>query len=350
MKVISVVKMPGEQSESMRPKCINHPDKECAGFCVGCGKPLCSECAQKHGRPLCDSCFSTVNAGAETAPKAVPTQKSHDARETTGSGRKQDMPAKKATGVARETGSKGTIKKIAEDKRDTGGMTPKLNVEKERGDNKKNKTDNEDVKKKTFSAKSAFRGASARLTGGGSKEIRRIIARIIDFTLVFIISLPFSWLVSVVTVPLFIEVKGMGFSLSFYLCALFTGSLYFVFSHWKYGKTLGKYPFRIKVVSNVTGGRITFFASLWRWTGLLTGIVWTVTGFWFAKNIFRTLELLRGRISIYYALAMAMAAIMIALVFSLGILITFIGKYKRGFHDLLGGTIIIIEDRNERKK
>ena len=32
--------------------------------------------------------------------------------------------------------------------------------------------------------------------------------------------------------------------------------------------------------------------------------------------------------------------VIIVLFLSLGVLITFVGKYKRGFHDIIGGTIV----------
>ena len=42
-------------------KCHNHPEKDAAGACVGCGKLFCADCMlELHGKNYCHKCVETL--------------------------------------------------------------------------------------------------------------------------------------------------------------------------------------------------------------------------------------------------------------------------------------------------
>lgn len=42
-------------------KCHNHPEKDAAGACVGCGKLFCADCLlELHGKNYCHTCVQTL--------------------------------------------------------------------------------------------------------------------------------------------------------------------------------------------------------------------------------------------------------------------------------------------------
>jgi uncharacterized RDD family membrane protein YckC len=178
-----------------------------------------------------------------------------------------------------------------------------------------------------------------------NKEARRIIALLIDAAAVIAFSLPVSavlWGLSFLVMPI---VHGVPFGLACYISLLLTGTVYYVVAHWKWGRTIGKRFLGLKVY-RTNGKPVTFTGAFWRWVGLLTVLIWAYVGVRIAKFIFfitskagsidnEQVSQYSGYLYIFYA-----AAVIIALFLSLGVLITFVGKYKRGFHDIIGGTIV----------
>src|SRR5579871_800655 len=53
-------------------KCTNHPDRDAAGYCRNCGKPLCQECTRDvRGALYCEPCLATLVATpSATSPPA----------------------------------------------------------------------------------------------------------------------------------------------------------------------------------------------------------------------------------------------------------------------------------------
>ncbi len=181
------------------------------------------------------------------------------------------------------------------------------------------------------------------------KEVRRVIARLIDFAVVISFSIPFSWLLRLITFQWMSDVGGIGFDLSLYFAVLFAGSVYFIFLEWRYGKTLGKWLLGLKVTRH-GGGKLPFLSSVWRWTGFLTGCIWACIGWWLMTRMMTFINVFEKKLPGFLVWSGAFFAVMGVIIFSLGLLITFVGKYKRGFHDLIGESIVSIDSHEERGK
>ncbi|MEW6203099.1 MAG: RDD family protein [bacterium] len=176
-----------------------------------------------------------------------------------------------------------------------------------------------------------------------NKELRRIISFIIDAILISLFAIPVSLIFRVLSMQFLVsETGGLGFFLCLYASLLVTGTLYFILFTWLTGRTPGKVLMGLKVTAK-NGQPMTLLASFWRWTGLLTALIWAFVGFSLAQWIFKLIAIIAFRASILILIALWFTSIATVIVFSTGILITFIGKHKRGFHDILGGSIVISE-------
>ncbi|MEW5945897.1 MAG: RDD family protein [bacterium] len=174
-----------------------------------------------------------------------------------------------------------------------------------------------------------------------NKELRRLLALLFDSALVFIISIPVSFVLRFIGMLFLVpEVGGLGFFLCLYYSLFFVASLYFPLLWWRFGATPGKVLTSLKVKS-VSGAPLTLLASFWRWTGLLTALIWMYVGFLLARSIVKLLSIFAAKLPLLFMLASWFGGITIALVFSLGVLIAFVGRHKRGFHDILGGSIVV---------
>lgn len=76
--------------------------------------------------------------------------------------------------------------------------------------------------------------------------------------------------------PVFVQVFNVGI----YLCLAFP---YYVWGHFKHGTTVGKKPFRIRVVSQADLGPITLKQSIWRCIGYLPSYAVLLCGFLMAS-------------------------------------------------------------------
>jgi uncharacterized RDD family membrane protein YckC len=269
--------------------CAKHPERESVSFCVKCGMPLCPECERPfNGRPYCAGCLK---------------KRKKDER-----GANLGAVGSRIAGVA-------------------GGVGTAVSDAKNRS-----------------TAAIAERGTSVL-----PKEVARLFAKLIDIGAVLLLSLlvhiPIR-LASQIWMP---DVSGTGFILSFYLSLLMVSAIYFVVSEWRYGRTIGKWVFGLKVVRYGKGGTPGFSAVIWRWIGFLTGCVWAYSGFWLMRNMAKWIVYFRGKIPDFLIAFTGLIALAGVAIFSLGLLITFVGKYKRGFHDLLGGTIVEWSPREKRR-
>ncbi|MFA6448940.1 MAG: RDD family protein [bacterium] len=182
------------------------------------------------------------------------------------------------------------------------------------------------------------------------KELRRIAARLIDIIIAAAFSIPFSWLFRIITYQWMKDVGGMGYDLSLYFAGLLVGSVYFIFGEWRYGKTAGKWLLGLKVVSYGDGRKLALGGVFWRWIGFMASMFWAYIGYRIALIIINILGIFKADTPYYAYLGAVASAIAIFTIFSLGLLITFVGKYKRGFHDLLGRSIVAEEIIKERGK
>lgn len=194
--------------------------------------------------------------------------------------------------------------------------------------------------------------AAAKDGAGGQflpKEAARILARTIDLAIVVLLSLLVHWPIRMVSKIWMPDVSGVGFIFSLYLALLLVGTAYFVVSEWRTGRTVGKWLLGLRVVRYGTKSRPALSESFWRWTGFLAAGMWAYAGYWITIRLLKWIGLLRGKIPAAVFALLSAAALAFVVVFSLGLLITFVGKYKRGYHDLLGGTIVERVPRAERK-
>lgn len=289
----------------MSGTCSEHPEKERTAFCVGCGKAMCGECVVKRaGRPLCASCADERATApqpqtAEPAPARAPSAPRGAMLDRA----QQAAPRKK---VFADTGA--------------------LNVPKQ------------DIVGKP--------GIMDVIWG---REPRRIVAKLIDASIVVLPSFPLSIGVHLLTARLFREISGLGIRLSLYITLVFVSTFYFIYCEWKYGKTIGKHIVGLRVVRKDGTPGITFFQSMWRWTGFLAASVWSLTGWWIASRIsfwtFSAFKLTKADVPKYLPPLVLFSSITVFTLFSLGLLITFVGKYKRGYHDLLGETAVGIVNK-----
>lgn len=265
-----------------------------------CGAPLCPECERPfNGRPYCAACLKSRGGEAGSAP------------------------VKQASEVSKKTKEKRP--------------RPKLRISKE-------------SVRSAFAALGGSSGAGPALASNRlPKEVRRVIARSIDIAVVISFSIPFSWILRLITFQWMSDVGGIGFALSLYFAALFTGSVYFIYSEWRYGKTLGKWLLGLRV-TRYGGGRLPFFSSVWRWVGFLTGCIWACIGWWLMTRLMTLIKVFEAKLPPLVVWSGAFFAVMGVIMFSLGLLITFVGKYKRGFHDLIGESIVSIDSPEERGK
>jgi uncharacterized RDD family membrane protein YckC len=127
---------------------------------------------------------------------------------------------------------------------------------------------------------------------------------------------------------------------------LLIGAAYFIFLEWRFGMTAGKKLFGLRVVPY--GGaaeKLSFPSAFWRWTGFLAAGAWAYSGYWAVSGL---LGLVKFAMKPGTAFLATLGAISIVAVCSLGLLITFIGKHRRGFHDLLARSIVVDATSMER--
>jgi uncharacterized RDD family membrane protein YckC len=278
--------------------CRKHPDREALSFCVKCGCPLCPECERPFdGRPYCAECLKKRKSGDR--------------------GEKVSRAAAQVVGAAATAAAK--------------------------------------PKQKLLEALiSAGRNAGgAELLPGVSvipKEVRRVFARLIDFIAVGAFSIPVSWMFRIVTHQWMSDVGGLGFDLSIYAAVLLIGTSYFIVTERMYGKTIGKWMLNLKAVSYGDGSRLTLGAVCWRWIGFLAAMIWTYIGYRVGVIIMGLMGIFKQGMPLILTISGELAALAITAIFSLGLLMTFVGKYKRGFHDLLGRSIVVDETITGRGK
>jgi uncharacterized RDD family membrane protein YckC len=186
-----------------------------------------------------------------------------------------------------------------------------------------------------------------------NKELRRLCALLIDTILVLMLAVPLMLIILLVSMPLMREVHGLTAKVSYYLSLLFTATVYYIGAHYRWGRTLGKFLFGL-VVTHTDGKPLTFLGAFWRWIGFLTALIWAFIGWGIALWALGILNLARqssmggGMNTGAYFLVKA-GAVMLAVITSLGVGITFVGKHKRGFHDILAGSIVKFEEEMERR-
>lgn len=176
-----------------------------------------------------------------------------------------------------------------------------------------------------------------------NKELRRIIANLIDLAVACLGALmvaPALYGLSHLLMPV---VHGFSFGLAYWFTLILVGPVYYFVTHWRWGKTLGKHMLGLRVV-RTDGKPLTVTNTFWRLTGLLAVFIWAAAGWKLAGYIFaivakmKTVEGVSGKGQVLMFLQAL--AVVIAVFLSLGVLITFVGKYKRGFHDIIGNSIV----------
>lgn len=186
-----------------------------------------------------------------------------------------------------------------------------------------------------------------------NKELRRIAATLIDIPAVMLAALPPMFLFWAVSIKLMPEVHGLTLPVSYYASLLFVGSVYYIGAHYRWGKTLGKHVLGLQV-RHKDGSALTLQGAFWRWIGFLTGLIWAYIGFWLMLKLVRLITLAKtigGAGAMHPAItALLMAAsALVFLVLASGAFITFIGKFKRGFHDILASSIVVNQEWMERR-
>jgi uncharacterized RDD family membrane protein YckC len=186
-----------------------------------------------------------------------------------------------------------------------------------------------------------------------NKELRRIAAVSLDGLAIMLGSVPMTFLFWAVSIKLMPEVHGLTFPVSYYVSLLFTGSIYYIGAHYRWGRTLGKHALGLNV-RHTDGRPLTLLGAAWRWVGFLTALIWAFVGFWLMQNLFNMISLARrigGAESLGAGMAILLRAIsvLVFLILASGALITFVGKFKRGFHDILAGSIVINLEWMERR-
>lgn len=184
-----------------------------------------------------------------------------------------------------------------------------------------------------------------------NKELRRIAAAFIDLLVVLIASVPLMVVFWAASMPLLREVHGLSMKVSYYLSLILLGAVYYIVCHYKWGRTLGKHFLGIEAV-RMDGRPLTAGGAFWRWVGIQTALIWAFMGWWLAKLIVNFVifaEKQGAPVSNTLSLGAFIGAGLLGLVFSLGVLITFIGKHKRGFHDILAGSRVRYQQDFERR-
>lgn len=179
-----------------------------------------------------------------------------------------------------------------------------------------------------------------------NKELRRIAAAFIDLFAVLIAAVPLMVVFWAVSMPILREVHGLSLSVSYYVSLILVSAVYYIVSHYKWGRTAGKHFLGLEVV-RFDGRPLTAGGAFWRWIGVQTALIWAFTGWWLAKHLVGLVIFAAKQgapVSNTHFLGSFIGAGILGLIFSLGVLITFVGKHKRGFHDILAGSIV----RNQR--
>lgn len=177
----------------------------------------------------------------------------------------------------------------------------------------------------------------------GNKELRRAAALLIDLACVFVLAMPVSFVFRIVGMSMLLpEVAGFGYFFSTYVGLMLVGPVYFVVTTWRGGRGLGKRLVGLRV-QRYGGGRLSLAASVWRLVGALTAVIWALVGWWLCSWMFRVVDLASERLTVPYILFFKGCGVAALLIFSTGVLISFIGRHKRGFHDILASSVVISE-------
>jgi uncharacterized RDD family membrane protein YckC len=182
----------------------------------------------------------------------------------------------------------------------------------------------------------------------GNKELRRVIALVIDTVVVCIAALPLSLLAWEISGFLLPEFGALNFWLCLYLSLGLVGSAYHIVSTWRWQATFGKWMMGLKVLS-MDGDPLTFRGAMWRWVGFLSAVIWMSFGFWAMHSVSWLAGFVSSVLPLQFILMMRVGALAMGIFFSLGILISFAGKEKRGFHDILGYSRVVVESKKERR-
>ena len=183
----------------------------------------------------------------------------------------------------------------------------------------------------------------------GNKELRRIFSIIIDAVLIIILAIPVSFIFGALGLHFLVpEMGGLSFFLCLYASLLVIGTFYFILFTWRTGKTPGKYLMGLKVTEK-NGKPLTLLASFWRWIGTLTAVIWAYIGLTMARWIFNIIAAIASKASLTFLILLWFSGIITAMIFSTGVLITFAGKQKRGFHDILASSIVINDYKMGRR-
>jgi len=235
----------------MEKKCHQHADRDAKAFCVKCGRPMCAECIHSHGeRPFCVYCIERFQAPEEI---------------------------REAERLRLEQLGPGDMVKRPDWK------TPEAPVKR-------------------------------RTPLYTTRELKRIAARILDFAVITALSAPIALILARISRFMFSEVHGLGYFLSVYTAFLVVSSIYFVFAHWRFGRTIGKYALGLRVVHRDGKPGITFMQAAWRWTGFLTGAIWAYLGYRVAGWITGWTGLFTGKLPefvIYFVWAAGVAVVVL---------------------------------------
>ncbi|HPN93082.1 MAG TPA: RDD family protein [bacterium] len=199
-------------------------------------------------------------------------------------------------------------------------------------------------------ARAAAEGAKHGAPEKFPKEALRAAAFAVDSAAIVLISIPLTLIFRAASMQWMSDIGGMGYPVSVYLSVLTVSSLYFILWHWRVGATPGKALLGLKVKSAAGGGPVGAVASVWRWVGMLAAIIWAAAGAAVMWRIILWGKYLTKGLSMPQAVVVFVfgAAVMAAL--SSGLLITLVGKHKRGFHDLLGGTVVERDIKKNRRR
>lgn len=266
---------------------------------------MCGECVVKHGgRPMCEECVSQLTY----------ERKPREEREVVEAPVVKEPPRPVKKAAAKKTAA------------------PRKKVFAE--------TDAWKTPEKPTEAAPGFKDIIL------GREPRRVVAKLIDFVIVTLFALPLSYGLDILTAKMFKEVRGIGYELCFYVMLVLFSYLYFVIAEWRFGKTIGKWLLSLQVVKKDGSPGIGLFQAYWRWTGFMAGLLWSLAGWWIGSHITGVFVFMLNKTGVkvpqFLPVLVLFVSIAIFTVFSLGLLITFIGKYKRGFHDILGDTAVIM--------
>lgn len=178
-----------------------------------------------------------------------------------------------------------------------------------------------------------------------NKEARRVAALAVDGFVSVLAALPVSLCVYGLSLLLMPVVRGLPFGLCYYGALFLTGGFYYIYAHWRWGRTIGKRALGLRV-ERMDGKPVTLTGAFWRFMGFIAVFIWAGTGWAIAFWIIRLINKANSSVGVPnrtaagFMMLSQIAAALFALFFSLGALITFIGKHKRGFHDIIGGTVV----------